>query len=138
MVESTEKQQQQNEKVSQQPFASPPPRRKPKVKKPPPKSNATWANVFLPEIGEKGAGSKPHWDMRPKSFREVSFFALILLNKVNCISRDQEQKTFSDCVVCREFCVCRRRQVYAIIAMGQGIKNAQCALVLIFIPQMVN
>lgn len=33
------------------------------------KSSATWANVFLPEFGSKGPGSRPQADLRPKSLR---------------------------------------------------------------------
>lgn len=32
-------------------------------------SSASWANEFLPEFGRKGPGSRPHWDLRPKSLR---------------------------------------------------------------------
>lgn len=33
------------------------------------RSNATFKNEFLPEFGVKGPGSRPNWDLRPKSLR---------------------------------------------------------------------
>lgn len=33
------------------------------------RSNASWANTFLPEFGRKGPGSRPDWDLRPTSLR---------------------------------------------------------------------
>ena len=33
------------------------------------RSNASWANNFLAEFGRKGPGSRPEWDLRPKSLR---------------------------------------------------------------------
>lgn len=46
----------------------------PKVQAKPAKSlasTATWAQVFLPDFGRKGPGSRPNWDLRPKSLRTV-------------------------------------------------------------------
>ncbi|PXF42346.1 hypothetical protein BWQ96_07935 [Gracilariopsis chorda] len=34
------------------------------------KSNASFKNEFLPEFGVKGPGSRPPWDLRPKSLRK--------------------------------------------------------------------
>lgn len=44
---------------------------KPKSKKPikTVRSNASWANVFLPLFGQKGPGSRPEFDLRPTSIR---------------------------------------------------------------------
>lgn len=42
---------------------------KPKKPKKSIKSTASWANVFLPEFGKKGPGSRPEMDLRPMSFR---------------------------------------------------------------------
>lgn len=33
------------------------------------RSNASWANDFFPGFGKKGPGSRPDWDLRPKSLR---------------------------------------------------------------------
>lgn len=33
------------------------------------RSSATWADTFLPGFGRKGPGSRPDWDLRPKSLR---------------------------------------------------------------------
>lgn len=33
------------------------------------RSNASWGNEFYPQFGRKGPGSRPHWDLRPKSLR---------------------------------------------------------------------
>lgn len=35
----------------------------------PPKSNATWANVWLPAFPRKGAGSVHGWDLRPGTLK---------------------------------------------------------------------
>lgn len=35
------------------------------------RSSASWANEFHPQFGRKGPGSRPHWDLRPKSLRSV-------------------------------------------------------------------
>lgn len=68
MVEQVD---QQQEKQPQQQEQEQPQRKAKKERRKPPKSNATWANVFLPDFEEKGVGSLPGWDMRPKSQREV-------------------------------------------------------------------
>ncbi|CAN8070538.1 unnamed protein product [Agarophyton chilense] len=33
-------------------------------------SNASFSEEFLPEFGEKGPGSRPPWDLRPKSLKK--------------------------------------------------------------------
>lgn len=33
------------------------------------RSSASWANEFFPGFGRKGPGSRPDWDLRPKSLR---------------------------------------------------------------------
>lgn len=45
------------------------PPRKPKKPQKTIRSNASWANVFHPEFGRKGPGSRPDWDLRPMSMR---------------------------------------------------------------------
>lgn len=33
------------------------------------RSSASWSDNFFPEFGRKGPGSRPDWDLRPKSLR---------------------------------------------------------------------
>lgn len=57
--------------MADEPPASSPPENADKPKKPKKtiRTTATWANVFLPEFGRKGPGSRPDWDLRPMSVR---------------------------------------------------------------------
>lgn len=36
------------------------------------KSNASWADVYVAPFDRKGPGSRPEWDLRPRSLRDVS------------------------------------------------------------------
>lgn len=55
-----------NEDPAQQPASSENQTSKPKKTI---RSNASWANEFFPGFERKGPGSRPDWDLRPKSLR---------------------------------------------------------------------